>query len=144
MKPDRYKLWNPWAVAGWSLLFSSASGAWLHAANWLALGRPDKAAAARRWGWLVIAALLLSGMAAALFEQYACHLPVITVMTSMAAWCGFPARDQCRYVRDRYGGDYRRRAWWPPLLAGIVGWIVLALVSLLMATLLIGAGGFYI
>lgn len=70
MKQDRCKLWNPWA-AGWSLLFSPAFGAWLHAANWHALGRPDKAAAARRWGWLVIVTILLAGVAAALFELYA-------------------------------------------------------------------------
>lgn len=144
MKQDRCKLWNPWAAAGWSLLFSPAFGAWLHAANWHALGRPDKAAAARRWGWLVIAAILLAGMAAALFEIYARYVPLLATVALTAASVGMPAREHCRYVRDMIGGNYRRRRWWPALLGGIAGWVLLTLFSLGAATLLVGMGGFYL
>jgi hypothetical protein len=144
MKPERCKLWNPWAAAGWSLLFSPVFGAWLHAANWQALGRPDKAAAARRWSWLVGGTVLLSGLIGALFEVYARHLPAIAAVMVTAAWCGLSAREQCRYVRNAVGNDYRRRRWWPVLLGGVAGWMVLALLSLGAATLLVGAGGFYI
>lgn len=144
MKQDSCKLWNPWAAAGWSLLFSPAFGAWLHAANWRALGRPDKAVAARRWGWFVIATILLSGMAAALFELYARHLPGLAIAALTAAWYGFPAREHCRYVRNATGGRYRRRRWGPALLGGVAGWGLLALVSLGAATLLVGLGGVYL
>lgn len=144
MKPDHCKLWNPWAAAGWSLLFSPVFGAWLHAANWQALGQPDKAASARRWGYAVIAIVLLSGLIGALFEVYARHLPVIAAIVVTAAWGSLSAREQCRYVRVVVGSDYRRRRWWPVLLGGVAGWTVLALLSLGAATLLVGAGGFYI
>ncbi|WEF32443.1 hypothetical protein [Pseudoduganella chitinolytica] len=144
MKQDRCKLWNPWAAAGWSLLFSPAFGAWLHAANWHALGRPDKAVAARRWGWLVILAILLAGVMAALFERYARHLPLVATVALTATWVGFPAREHCRYVRATTGDDYRRRRWWPALLGGIAGWVALTLVSLGAATAMVGLGGFYL
>jgi hypothetical protein len=144
MKQDRCKLWNPWAAAGWSLLFSPAFGAWLHAANWRALGRPDKAAAARRWSWLVVAALLLSGVAAALFELYASHLPWLAIAVLTLTWYGFPAREHCHYVHVTTGGHYHRRRWAPALLGGIVAWLLLALLSLGAATLLVGLGGFYL
>lgn len=144
MKQDRCKLWNPWAAAGWSLLFSPAFGAWLHAANWRALGRPDKATVARRWSWLVIATILLSGVAAALFELYARHLPWLASAALTVTWFGFPAREHCRYVRVTTGGKYRRRRWAPVLLGGIAGWLLLALMSLGAATLLVGLGGFYL
>jgi hypothetical protein len=137
-------LWNPWAAAGWSLLFSPAFGAWLHAANWCALGRPDKAAAARRWGWFVIATILLAGATGALFEIHARHLPLLATVALTATWLGFPAREHCHYVRATTGGRYCRRRWWPALLGGIAGWLVLALVSLGAATLLVGLGGFYL
>src|SRR5438552_4573164 len=42
-------LWNPNAAASWSLLFSPIFGSYLHARNWEALDRPDKAASSRKW-----------------------------------------------------------------------------------------------
>ena len=144
MKPDRYKLWNPWAAAGWSLLFSPVFGAWLHAANWRALGYPDKAVAARRWSYAMLGMVLLSGLVSALFELYARHLPVIVTVAVTITWFSLPARAHCRHVREATGGRYRRRAWWPVLLGGVAGWGLLALCCAGAATLLLQAGGFYI
>ncbi len=144
MKPDSCQLWNPKAAALWSLLFSPAFGAWVHAANWRVLGRPDKALAARRWSYLMVGTVLLAGVAGALFESHARHLPSLATAAWMAVWCCFPAREQCRYVAKNMGGDYRRGPWWPALLGGIAGWLLLALLSLGAATLLVRAGGFYI
>jgi hypothetical protein len=42
-------LWNPNAAACWSLVFSPAFGAFLHARNAQSLGRTDEAKANRTW-----------------------------------------------------------------------------------------------
>src|ERR1700704_4744453 len=47
-------LWNPNAAACWSLLFSPAFGALLHARNADVLGRTDEAKANRVWFWISI------------------------------------------------------------------------------------------
>lgn len=48
-------LWNPVAAVGWSLLFSPAFGAFLHARNADAMGRADEAKANRVWFYFIIA-----------------------------------------------------------------------------------------
>jgi hypothetical protein len=47
-------LWNPNAAAGWSLLFSPAFGAFLHARNADAMGRPTEAKANKVWFCIII------------------------------------------------------------------------------------------
>ena len=44
-------LWNPDAAACWSFLFSPIFGSCLLAANWRALGKPEKAATNMVWVW---------------------------------------------------------------------------------------------
>ncbi|HYM08461.1 MAG TPA: hypothetical protein VEU11_18060 [Terriglobales bacterium] len=53
-------LWNPKAAAYWSLLFSPAFGAFLHARNADAIGRVDEAKANRVWFYVLIAYLGLA------------------------------------------------------------------------------------
>ena len=53
-------LWNPNAAACWSLLFSPAFGAYLHARNAEALGRAEEAKANRVWFYLSIAYLAVA------------------------------------------------------------------------------------
>jgi hypothetical protein len=48
-------LWNPKPAAYWSLLFSPAFGAFLHARNADAMGRVDEAKANRMWFYVLIA-----------------------------------------------------------------------------------------
>jgi hypothetical protein len=59
-EPVRPRLWNPNAAASWSLLLTPAFGAWLHAANWRALGKPERSAANMVWVWLTVVFLAIN------------------------------------------------------------------------------------
>jgi hypothetical protein len=55
---DPPALWNPSAAAYWSLLFTPAFGAYLHASNAEVLGRMDEAKTNRVWFRLSLAYLV--------------------------------------------------------------------------------------
>ena len=54
---SNFALWNPNAAANWSLLFTPAFGAYLHAQNWRAMGEQDRASASMRWLFVGLALL---------------------------------------------------------------------------------------
>lgn len=125
----RPRLWNPRAAGVWGILLSPPLGAFLHAANWRALGRPEMAAASMRWFWGV--GVLQVGIAvAALFvpfsEASATWWPCVG-FTVLAFWAKHAER-QVQYVKATLKTDYPRRSWGAPLAAGIAFFAVLYLV----------------
>jgi hypothetical protein len=114
-------LWNPNAAANWSLLFTAAFGAWLHARNWEALGEPRRAARSRAWMWAVIAILLawtlipLMMPASAAIEAGRRTLGLVLLL----AWYFVSAREQARFVKERFGAEYPRLGWGRPLLVAL-------------------------
>lgn len=63
-KSDAPHLWNPTSAANSSLVLSQAFGAYLHAANWRVLGKPERAAANMRWFWATIVLLVMNAVLA--------------------------------------------------------------------------------
>ena len=60
VEPDRPHLWNPNSAALWSLAFTPAFGAYLHAVNWRILGEPKRAMANLAWVWAAFAFLAIN------------------------------------------------------------------------------------
>jgi hypothetical protein len=113
-------LWNPNAASNWSLAFTPAFGAYLHMLNWRALGQTEKAASARVW---FVMSLIVLGIA--LIVPYL--LPARAVarvlgLPWLLVWYFLAAREQAKYVNDRFGKGYPRKPWGKALgLAALAG-----------------------
>ena len=131
-------LWNPNASAAWSLIFSPAFGAILHAINWKVLGQPDKAKENKGWAWAIIILLLLIAVIPPNVEFVEDAARVGGIML-LVAWYVSQGRVQATYVKDKYGKEYEKKRWAKPLLialACIVGYIIfIVVVSIIYAML---------
>jgi hypothetical protein len=126
-------LWNPNAAAGWSLLFSPAFGAYLHARNADAMGRADEAKANRAWFYVTIAysafALLpIPGIPEVLFT----FAPIGLLL----GWYFGTGKTQVRYVKGTWRGGYERKSWKKPLIIAL-GCMIGACVVLTVAAKLV-------
>lgn len=108
-KPE---LWNPNAIANWSLLFTPVFGAWLVRANWNELGDTKQAGRARGWFWLSL--IFVAGAA------FVSAVPLGAGFLYLLVWYVASARPQARYVKERLDNDYRHRGWGAPLLAAML------------------------
>ncbi|NHZ87442.1 hypothetical protein F2P45_00100 [Massilia sp. CCM 8733] len=117
-------IWNPGAAAAWCLVFGIMFGSWIHMKNWQVLGKPDKAAASKRW--LIGSALLFLfsfTLAFAKPESLSGSLGRFNFIFSLAAlvaWYVISAREQIRFVATTYGKNYQHRSWGTPLLYGLL------------------------
>ncbi|NHZ39582.1 hypothetical protein [Massilia aquatica] len=117
-------LWNPNAAALWCLVFGIMFGSWIHMKNWQAMGKPDKAAASKRW--LIGSTLLFIVSFALAFakpESLAGSFGRFNFFFSLAAllaWYFISAREQIRFVATTYGANYQHRSWGTPLLYGLL------------------------
>jgi len=98
-------LWNPTAAACWSLLFSPAFGAFLHARNADAMGRIDEAKANRAWFYVSAAYLGLKvvTMFIPLIPEGVFHLVGVGLLLG---WFFSLGAGQIAYVKDQ--ADARR------------------------------------
>jgi hypothetical protein len=130
-------IWNPNAACNWSLLFSPAFGAYIHAQNWMTLNEPQRARSAKAWfyGSLGILGMSLPLHLVGVAEQAGRGLGILYLLI----WYFAAGRPQARYVKGKYGKDYPRRAWGKPLLiamASVVAYFALAIVLVVLAGLL--------
>lgn len=124
-------LWNPDAAAKWSLLFSPLFGACLHMLNWRALGDDARAAASKYWmiGIGAFFALLIA-LSAAMPESRGPDLfGRIGGLALLLTWYFTLGKAQTAHVRERFGGEYPRKSWLVPLLAGVGGVIALFVIA---------------
>ncbi len=120
----RPRLWNPNAAANWSLLFTPIFGAYLHAANWRALGRPERAAKNVAWIWVEVGFDIVVLLSRFLRESAALDRVLqFGGLGLLLAWYFGQGRPQVRYVRETHGDEYDRRGWAVPLLCGVAGWV---------------------
>jgi hypothetical protein len=125
-------LWNPNAAACWSLLFTPAFGAWLHTANWRALGRADRARASAIWAGVNFVFLAVNAASLVLPDNRSVELVFqCSGISLLLAWYFVIGREQVRYVSDTVGEDYVRRGWFRPIAVAAVA--VAAYVGLLVA-----------
>ena len=115
-------LWNPDAAANWSLLFTPVFGAYLHAINWRALGKPERAAANIVWLWITVAFLVINGGTLFLPESKTVELVMrLAGLGLLIGWYFSQGRPQAKFVKATYGDNYDRRGWGLPILAGVAG-----------------------
>lgn len=115
------QLWNPNAAANWSLLFSPAFGAWVHAKNWQALNRSDKARTSMVWAYLGLALL---GVAIFVPDRTARSISI----GFLVGWYFSSAREQVKYVKGELNGIYQKRGWGKPLGLALLALIAYAIV----------------
>ena len=109
-------LWNPNAAALWSLLFSPAFGAFLHARNAQALGRTDEAKANNVWFYasiLFMAGIVLLSILVPTFPDVALNGASLGMLLG---WYLSLGKKQAAYVKQTFEGRYRKKSWTKPLL----------------------------
>lgn len=131
-------LWNPNAAGFWSLLFSPAFGAFLHAANWNALGELEKAKTSRIWAWVSLAGLGIVAVLSAFFPEGAGADSASRAIAIglLVGWWTQSGNVQRKFVRDRFGTTYPRRGWGKPLgfaLLVVVAFFALVFILALLA-----------
>jgi hypothetical protein len=117
-----HALWNPSAVACWSVIFTPAFGAFLLMRNWEALGDVRQAAAARKWfvfGMGLLVVRLLSGAVNTRLNTES-NLVHWAGWLYLLAWWVLEAAPQARLVRRRLGADFPRQAWDYALLLAVM------------------------
>ena len=108
-------LWNPNAAACWSLLFSPAFGAYLHARNAEVLGRVDEAKSNKVWFYVSVTYLV--------FAFVTTFIPVIpdglfrlAAIGILLGWYFSLGKKQIKYVKETWQDSYERKRWKKPLL----------------------------
>jgi len=137
--PRPRPIWNPNAACSWSLLFSPAFGAYSQSLNWTTLTEPVRARSAKVW---FLVSLLVTTMLSLLplvgmGQQAARCLALLYLLI----WYLAAGRPQTRYVKERYGRDYPRKAWDKPLLIGIAMFLVYVVTASVVVMTVVAVGG---
>lgn len=138
-KSDAPHLWNPTSAANSSLVLSQAFGAYLHAANWRVLGKPERAAANMRWFWATIVLLVMNAVLACFpaGNQIRQGLVFLAAVGLFFGWYFTEAKSQIRYVNETFGEKYIKKGRLLPDLAG------LAILASYLTTLYLLGAAFY-
>lgn len=146
-----FALWNPVAVAAWSLLGSPILGALIHARNWKVLGNSERAR--RNYFWAVIFGVVLlstefillvhryryelrSRIICNLFNGLSVHLDRVGIFVNvlwfagLAIWFIVEGRAQIAAIKSRWGDEYPRASLVKPLLCSLpVAFVYTAMIS---------------
>ena len=135
------RLWNPNAAACWSLLFSPAFGAYLHARNAESLGRTDEAKANRVWFYaslayfgFVLVSIFIPAIPDSVFRGSAIGL--------LVGWYFSLGKKQIHYVKNTFQEGYQRKPWTKPLLVafgGLVGFLIVLFILAMAAEFFSGS-----
>ncbi len=129
-------LWNPNAAGLWSLLFSPAFGAFIHARNAETLGRLDEAKSNQKWFYASLAFLgavaLLSVFAPNLGDAPARGAGLVILLV----WWLTLGNKQMAFVKATHGDSYPRKSWGKPLLIAFACLIALMVVVFAIAFVL--------
>jgi hypothetical protein len=113
--------WNPSAAIKWSIFFGPAFGTILHMRNWQILGEHGKAAHSLKWVILSIVLTFFLPFGVKLFPESKTLLAFARYSTYfiLLLWYFASAREQTKYVKDRFGGDYLRKKWRTPMTLSV-------------------------
>lgn len=109
-------LWNPNALANWSLLLSPLFGSYLVAENYKAMEKISDAKKAMEWFFIGIA-ILLSTFLLAPFGLFG--VSILIYVGYLFSWYFMSARKQNSSVLSQYGKNYDRQPWGKVLAIGI-------------------------
>lgn len=127
-------LWNPNAAANWSLLFTPIFGAYLHAANWRALGKSERATANMVWAWATVAFLVINVGTLFLPDSWAIDgLMKGAGLAMLVGWYFSQGKSQAKYVKEAFPGGYLKKSWGAPLAIAIGGVLAYLAVVCLIA-----------
>jgi fatty acid desaturase len=124
-------LWNPGAATAWSLPFSPAFGAFLHAKNAKALGREDEAK--KNWIWFYATLGYLGLMVIMAFLPIPDALSRVVGLGMLLGWYLSTGKKQVEYVKNTWGTDYPRKTWGKP-----IGIAICCIVVFLIACVIFG------
>lgn len=116
-------LWNPDALANWSLLLTPLFGSYLVAENYKAMGKHKDAKGAMDWFYIGIATLL-SGFIFFPFGIYGFWMLMLIFLAYLVSWYFMSARKQRRAILSAYGKNYERQPWGKVLVIGVAVMIV--------------------
>jgi hypothetical protein len=135
------QLWNPNAAACWSLIFSPAFGAFLHARNAESLGRTEEAKANRVWFYaslayfgIVLVSIFIPAIPDAVFRGAAIGI--------LLGWYFSLGKKQIQYVKETFQDGYQRKPWTKPLLiafGGMVGFLIVLFILAIAADFFSGS-----
>jgi len=133
------RLWSPNAAANWSLLFSPAFGAILHAKNWIELGEIDRARSNKNWarGVLIFLATAVLIPSIPILDRIIQVVGLVLILR----WYFTQGRQQVTFVKEKYGQEYERKKWGQPILIGIgclVGFLACSIIINMIYALLFG------
>jgi hypothetical protein len=133
-----YRLWNPKACAGWSILFSAVFGGFLVAKNWKSLGQPDRGTKSTIFAWVTLLLIVANiGLSLTSFgRSIAIWIPLATFAV-LIIWYFTAAREQIRFIETN-APDYSRKGWGAPIGIALVALLSLVGVAVL-TTVMVGA-----
>lgn len=106
-----HHLWNPIAVANWSVLFTPIFGGYLLAKNWDSLGKKNLARRSMLWvvGGVIVLLVALANSGAVIFQF--CYL---------VTWYFVSARSQAQYIKETLNSQYKKKGWLAPIVITLV------------------------
>lgn len=120
---DNVRLWNPNAVAWWSLFFTPAFGAYFHARNWRVLR--DRPQARANFIWLFVTVVFIVFLfVVPFFSRF--FFKTLMMWALFGVWYATRAQRQIQYVKDTFPSGYRKRPLYLP-----VGGLFLAFILLI-------------
>jgi hypothetical protein len=119
-------IWNPAAVACWSIVFTPAFGAYLLMRNWETLGDSRQALIARKWYCFSLGLLAVQLLSAAIDSRVNSESNLMhwIGLAYLLGWWFGAALPQMWLVRSRFGSDYERRGWDAALMAAVMAGVL--------------------
>lgn len=134
-------LWNPNAAACWSLLFSPAFGAFLHARNADSLGRAEEAKVNRAWFYISVAYIAFT-LVSVFIPAIPDGLFRLAGLGLLLGWYFSLGKKQVKFVKATWQDRYQRKPWKTPLLIAfscLIGVVITIWVLELVAEAVFGS-----
>lgn len=129
-------LYNPNAVALWSILFTPF-GAWMHAKNWEAIGEDELAKANYICAIIMIVAIL--GLA--ILEMLTGINITVPHIVMLFVWYFQLGKKQIALIKEELGNDYEKASLVKPVLIGVFGSIIVFVFFMIVLEWIFGAMG---
>ena len=124
-------IWNPIATVNWSLLFTPVFGAYLQMLNWKSLGQEDSARESKFWFYTSLIVHLILIFVGASSEMAGPPIRLFGFIY-LVLWYYLNARNQIKWVEQRFGVTYLRKPWSKTILMGILGLVACVLVAIVI------------
>jgi len=124
LSKDHPAVWNPNALANWSILLTPLFGAYFVTENYKAMGLSKEAKKSMEWFYIGIAVMLSPILLSAVFPVAGFIVALIAYVIYLISWYFLSARKQHGVVMAAYGKNYERQPWGKILAIGIAAQIV--------------------